>query len=284
MKRLLLISLAGLLISSCGTFFEHQGDRKVASIGRDVLYESEVLQLLPEEVSPEDSAALVRKYADTWALGKLLLLKAQKELSKADADVSDQVEEYRRNLLGFRYEKKYVESRLDTVVTDSEIEKYYGDHPANYVFPYSIVKARVARISTKSPYYDMIKEGFDAEDGSAKSRLEELCLAYAERYTDFGGQWIPVALLAKEIGEDIFSCEMRVDDRLSEKQDGDVACLVFIAGRVAPNELSPVEYNRENIKETIISKRKQELLSKLEQDLLVDAVSDKTLKIYTYDE
>ena len=45
-------------------------------------------------------------------------------------------------------------------------------------------------------------------------------------------------------------------------------------------EVSPFEYNVARIRETILGKRKQELLSKLEQDLLEDAHINGTLKIY----
>ena len=192
----------------------------MAAIGRDVLYESDVVKLLPENVSSEDSVKMVRRYVDTWAMSKLMLLKAGKELSKSDRNVDAQIEDYRRNLLGFRYEKAYIEANLDTVVTDAEIGKYYQDHPANYVFPYSIVKARVARVSPKSPYYEMILGDFDAVEKDDVSRLEKICYDSAERYTDFGGKWIPVSTLAKEIDEDLLTCESEIAHKsLFEKKD-----------------------------------------------------------------
>ena len=285
MKRIVPLIAAILLVSSCSSFLNHYGDRKVAAIGRDVLYESDVVKLLPENVSSEDSVKMVRRYVDTWAMSKLMLLKAGKELSKSDRNVDAQIEDYRRNLLGFRYEKAYIEANLDTVVTDAEIGKYYQDHPANYVFPYSIVKARVARVSPKSPYYEMILGDFDAVEKDDVSRLEKICYDSAERYTDFGGKWIPVSTLAKEIDEDLLACESEIAHKsLFEKKDETTSYLVFVTEYVAPDELSPVEYNWDNIKETIINKRKQDLLAKMEQELLEDALVNKTLKIYEYDE
>lgn len=286
MRHILPILAVILLVSSCGTFFSHYGDRRVAAIGRDVLYESEVARLLPEGVSPQDSAVMVRQYADTWALSKLLLLKAEKELSKADADVSGLVEDYRRNLLGFRYEKAYVESKLDTVVSEDEICQYHQEHPANFVFPYSIVKARVVKISTKSPYYEMIRDGFEAEQGAQLTELVKLCKSYAERYADFSGRWVPAATVARELGEETSSFESRIaSGSLFEiKSDESMVYLLYIIDRVAPDELSPVEYVSDAIKETIINKRKQALLSEMEQELLSDARNDGKLIIYDYDE
>ena len=56
--------------------------------------------------------------------------------------------------------------------------------------------------------------------------------------------------------------------------------LIFIEEKVDAGEVSPFEYNVARIRETILGKRKQELLSKLEQDLLEDAHINGTLKIY----
>lgn len=284
MKRILIFLSVALLLSSCNSLIRY-GDRRVAAIGRDVLFESDVQKLLPENISPQDSAAMVRKYVDTWALSKLLLLKAEAELSKSDRDIEKQIEDYRRNLLGFRYEKSYIESRLDTLVNDKEIEEYFNTHQANYMFPYSIVKARVARISTKSPYYEMIKGGFKAESASDVLALEELCMSSAERYVDFGKAWTGVGALARELGMGVSECETAVaTQRFFEIENESGSYIVYVLDRVAPNEVSPLDYNRENIKESIISRRKQNLLVQLEQDLLEEAVSKKKLKIYNYDE
>ena len=48
---------------------------------------------------------------------------AETELSKGEKDVSREIESYRRSLLKYRYEQKYVNQRLDTAVTEADIEK-----------------------------------------------------------------------------------------------------------------------------------------------------------------
>lgn len=53
---------------------------------------------------------------------------------------------------------------------------------------------------------------------------------------------------------------------------------------VAPGEVTPFEYNSEKIKEIIISRRKQELLSNLQRDILRDALNNNKIKIIDEDE
>ncbi|MDD2595408.1 MAG: hypothetical protein PHD11_06285 [Bacteroidales bacterium] len=287
MRKIVLLLLVLILAISCESinYSSKKGDRKVARIGRDVLYESEITKLMPQGVSSEDSVKMVRQYIDTWALSKLLLLKAEEQLSKSEKDVTSEVEEFRSTLLGFRFEKLYLEERLDTVVTNEDAEKYFEDHSRNYIFPNSIIKGRIIRISPASPYYEMIKSGYKVTEDQEVKDLKELCFSSADKYIDFNNQWVDAYIVAKEIGETIESCEKLLAGGNSfEITSEDCNYLIFITERIAPNEISPFEYNVDRIRETVISKRKQELLAKLERDLLTDAVNNKILNIYNQNE
>ena len=273
-----------LLVAGC-SFIEKRGrslqDRRVARIGHEVLYESDIVRMMPDGVSSADSAAMVSRYINTWALDRLLLLKAEEQLSKAERDVTAEVEEFRSTLLGFRFEKRWVEERLDTTVTLEEARLYYEEHPSSSIFPYPLVKARVIRISTGSPYYETIKSAYTVTLEQDVAELRELCYSSAERYADFGGEWIPLSQLAKELGTDIETCTREVlPRRSSEMKFNDSNYLIFIEEKVDAGTVSPFEYNVARIRETILGKRKQELLTKLEQDLLEDAHINGTLKIY----
>lgn len=287
MKKLVLLLCLIAALASCEALRStwHSQDRRVARIGGDVLYESEVVKLLPPGTSSEDSAQLVRQYVDTWALSKLLLIKAEEALSKGDRDISQQMEELRRNILGFRYEKLYVEKNLDTVVPIKELQDYYSEHPMNYTFPYSVVKARVARVSHVSPYFETIRSGFKLNNPTSNAELSELCRSAAQKYTEFSGDWISSSVLASEIGISVEDCEKDLSGgSFSEYDQGDNATFVYVYDIVPSGEVSPFDYNKKRIQETVISKRKQELVTRLERELLDEAVGNKKLKIYNYDE
>lgn len=276
-----------LLLVSCEGFRSnwHNSDRKVAKVGKDVLYESDILPLLPDGISSEDSAAMVRQYVNTWALSRLKVKKAEEQLSKSEKDVSAQVEEYRNNLIGFRYEKLFIEERIDTVVTEQEIENYYKEHKESFITSSSVVKARVVHLASKSSYYSMIRDMLDVTSPEDVSSLEELCFFSADRYNDFGKDWTDISTFAREVGSDAESLEadIRRGDYFTREIDGSTV-MVQIMEKVVAGEVSPLEFNKSRIKETLISRRKQELLSTLERDLLEEAAGNNTLKIYSYDE
>lgn len=262
------------------------GSRRIAKIGGSVLYEKDILPLLPEGVSPEDSAYMVQQYINTWALSRLKLIKAGEMLSKEEKDITKEVEDYRSNLLAYRYEKSFMESRIDTVVSAEELEKYYEDHPQSFKYPYSIVKGRVIALSKNSPNYDKVKKSFTAKDEEEVTKLKEMCVSYAQSYEDFGTEWVSMPVLARAVpGLDAVSCETifsNGDSYIKSSEEADY--FIFIAEKCSAGRLAPYDYCRQTVKDAVISMRKQEILSKLEQDLLKDALDNNKLKIYKSDE
>lgn len=284
MKRALILLLAVLPVCSCdmlGRLFSDSQDNKVAAVGKSALYRSDVEKIVPAGLPLEDSIKMAQQYIDNWALGELLLSEASERLSKEQKDISVQVAEFSKNLLTFRYEKLCVDERLDTVVTMEEAEAYYKENSADYVSQCSVIKGRVISISRKSPYYEMIRENYKSENGADVDLLEQTCFTAAQKYSDFGKRWVPASALAKELGIDVAECESDLSkSRAYEKDVDGQHFLVYIQDRTAPGEVSPMEYNYESISDVLISKRKKEILSSLEQELFENGLVNGKIKYY----
>ncbi|MBR5735270.1 MAG: hypothetical protein IKX60_00545 [Bacteroidales bacterium] len=279
MKRLCAYAAIVLLTTSCSLF---QSRRDVlARIGKDVLYKNEVEKLVPAGTSPEDSAYMVDQYVQSWALTRLKTLKAQEQLTPEERDISKEIEAFRNDLLSFRYEKMFMESRIDTVVSREQIVEYYETHPESFKYDYSLVRARYIIINVRSPYYSQIKELYRSKDEEKVAELEELSRSYAERYEDYGGRYVSIPQLARDVGMLVSDLE-----EIAAKQSGYILegeqknILICFVSRLAPHTLTPIDYNEEKIKDAIISIRKQEILSKLERDLLNEALENKKLQRY----
>ena len=279
MKRLCALMALVLLATSC-SLFQSRGD-VLAKIGKDVLYKSDVAKLVPPGTSPEDSAYMVDQYVQNWALVRLKTLKAAEQLTPDERDISKEIESFRNDLLSFRYEKMFMESRIDTVVSRDQIEAYYEEHPQSFKYDYPVVRARFIVINVRSPYYSQIKELYKSKDEDKVAELAELSRSYAERYEDYGGRYVSIPQLAKDVGMMVSDLEEISAKQSSYILEGEQKnTLIFFIDRYAPGELTPLEFNEEKIKDAIISIRKQEILSKLEQDLLKEALENKKLQIY----
>jgi len=282
-KRIFILLLTLLCVTSCDwidRLFHSKGD-VIARVGTDMLYTYEAEKLIPKGISSADSIRMIEQYVHSWAMNKLLLDKAEKTLPKSEKDIENEIETFRKDLLTFRYEKYYLEERLDTLVTPEETKEWYESHQDDFILPYSIVKVRLVRISMKSPYYLEIKEMLNTAYGEELSALEELCYASSEKYTDFLKGWITSSTLASEMGIQVTDCEaLLASGSFLETDSGTAHYIIYVLDRVAPGSVTPLDYNLANIHDLIVSRRKQDLMITLEQDLFKEAIENKKFKRY----
>ena len=196
-----------------------------------------------------------------------------------------ETEEYRNALIKYRYEQAYVESHLDTTVTDDQIDAYFEAHKADFVLKEPVVKARFVRMNAGSPYKrrlsKLIQGSTDDEYGEVS---DEDSLAYrsALRYTDYGGKWIPASTLARELGTDYETMFRKAHDGFVEieSEEEGLVLMAQITDIVEEGKTAPVEYEGERIREILLSARRQSLLSGLERDLLENARAEKKFVIH----
>ncbi|MBO8485882.1 MAG: hypothetical protein IAB78_05610 [Bacteroidetes bacterium] len=281
-RIIFICGIALLTLSSCRAISSllHDDD-VVAEVGHHMLFRSDVASLIPDGTSPEDSLRLALQYINIWASDLVFLDIAEEQLSKEELDVSAELEEYRRSLLKYRYEQRYVNERLDTLVSDFQIDEYYQTHVENFVLDIPIVKARFLRIDAASPNLEVIRKKMSSSQMQDLVEADSLSYFSAVKYTGFGDRWIDMVTLAKEFGRDYAELLASMKNGIIQTQDEyGKANVAYIADFIPAGEIPPVEYCRDRIKDIIISIRKQALVSALEQDLLEDARDKGKFKIF----
>ena len=284
MKKGLLL-LAALAVSCqmvhrvSDTAAELFGDEVVARVGEHRLLQSALAQYIPVGVSSEDSLALARQYINAWAEVLLFLDMAEAQLSKEEKDVSEELEEYRRTLLKYRYEERYINERLDTLISEAEIRAFYEAHADRFTLDRPLLKTRYMVIPPDARALKTIRTLMSSDD--AMETLAADSLAAAIRYADSSDSWMDAILLARELGTDEASMMKALRNRFIEftGEDGNlrVAYVVDMAPKGSP---APLEYCQERIRDILLSARKHDLTSGLERDLLNDARNKGKFVIY----
>ena len=257
-------------------------DEVVARLGNRKLYKTELDAFIPKGVSAEDSTKLALQYINTWATEQLFSDIAQQQLSKEELDVNAELEDYRRSLLKYRYEQRYVNERLDTVVLSQEIDDYYHSHEDLFVLDVPIVKARFLDIMQDSPNLELIKDKMSSSKIEDLEMADSLAYSSALRYEDSSEKWVDMVTFARNFGTDYGTLLSKAGkDGFIEIPDerGDVK-IAYICEMQRVGELAELDYCEDRIKDIIISTRKQTLLSDLERELLSDALDKETLIIY----
>ncbi|MBO4918441.1 MAG: hypothetical protein J5374_11260 [Bacteroidales bacterium] len=282
LRTILLCSLSVLLFScrAIGDFL-HDGD-VVAKVGQHKLYLTDLEAFIPNGTAPEDSTRLADQYIRSWAAEQLYLDMASEQLSKEEKDVSKELEAYKNSLLRYRYEQRYVNERLDTTVSRTDIEEYYDAHNDLFVLDIPILKARFLDIMEDSPNYETIRRRMSSNQYEDIVEADSLAYSSALRYVDWSDRWIDAVTMAREFGTDYGTMLSRLSGSYIEMREdrGDVKVAYVLETRRA-GTLAPLEYCEDRIRNIIISNRKHELLATLEQDLLDNALSKENFIIYS---
>ena len=257
------------------------GDEVVARVGDHRLFRSELAEYIPSGVSAEDSASLAQQYIQAWAEDLLFLDMAESQLSKEEQDVSRELEEYRHSLLKYRYEERYINERLDTLISDEEVRAYYKEHRDRFLVDRPLLKTRYMVIPSNSRSLKAIKGLMASDDAAETLAADSLAFTAALRYVDSSDAWMDAILLARELGTDEVSMMKALKGRFIEFPDeaGNLR-VAYVVDMVRKGEPAPLEYCTERIREIILSARKHELVSGLERDLLMDARNKEKFVIY----
>jgi len=279
MKNWLFIGIAALSVLSCkvvgrlgDTATELFQGEMVARVGEHRLFRSELDNYIPSGVSSEDSVGLAQQYIRAWAEDLLLLDMADEHLSKEEKDVTQELESYRRDLLKYRYEQLYINQRLDTLVTDAEIDAYYQAHPERLTLERPVVKARYMIISADSHNLKELRSKMSSEDDTELLEAESIASTTAIKYGDSSDTWMDIITLAQELGTDYRTLMGAIKNQFAELPDdaGNLR-IAYIVDMVQQGKTAPVEYCAERIRDIILNTRKHALVTGLEQDLLEDA-------------
>ena len=272
-KALVAILLAGIAAVSCEWVDKVISGETVASVGKARLSRAELNKALPSGLLPEDSVRLAHQYINAWASEIIFLQVAENQLSKEELDVSAELEEYRKSLLKYRYEQRYVNERLDTIFTDSQIREYYNAHQDRFVLRVPVVRADFLCISPDSPYIDEFRENIASDDAQRMQYSDSLAYFSAIRYETFGGKWINLNDLALEFGIDYSELlTYKKGDWIEYEGGTGLLHLAFIKSFVPAGKIAPLEYATPLIKDILLSIRKKELVSALEDQLVEDAI------------
>ena len=285
MKSLRFITVCLMLaaLASCQAVrnFIHDDD-VIAQVGMHKLYRTDLESFVPDGLSREDSTNIADQYIRTWASEQLYLDMATEQLSKSEKDVSKELDAYRNSLLRYRYEQRYVNERLDTTVTRAEIEEYYQAHKDLFVLDVPILKARFVDIMQDSPNIDVIRKKMSSTKYEDIVLTDSLAYSSALKYADYSEEWVNAVSLAREFGTDYGTMLSRLSGSCIEFQEdrGDIK-IAYVLDIQKAGTLAPLDYCEERIEDIIISNRKHQLLSTLEQDLLDDALAKEKFVVYS---
>ncbi|MDI1354934.1 MAG: hypothetical protein PSX36_08450 [bacterium] len=278
------IATIALLLLACKAPQEDTPSSKVkiiAKAGDKVLNADEFRTNFVSTGIIKDSSYNAKKSIESWATESLFYQEALSKLVSEEIQIEEQVEEYRQTLVNYIYQSKLVEANLDTLVSPDEIESYYNDHRDNFILKDNIVKVNYLKVPLKAQGLPKIKRLLWSVNEKDKLQLLELCSQNAENFFLNDSTWLFLDDIKKEIPalkeQPDFSLRT---GKVLEFSDEEYYYFLKIKDEKVKNGLSPLIFERNNIKKFILNNRKSQLVSQYKQIMLEKAKADKRFVIY----
>ncbi|HCM59711.1 MAG TPA: hypothetical protein DIS74_04945 [Bacteroidales bacterium] len=259
-------------------------DRKaVARAGDRVLYLDQIpTGLVVSGMSQSDSISAVQSYIRQWSRKELLALRAEENLTpEYKAEVNRQLNEMRNNLLIYQYQQQLIIQKMDTTVSDSELQDYYVSNLSTFTLTTNLVKALYIKVPSGMSETDRIRKLYRSQEAADMQELEAICTQNGLLYDDFNDEWINFTQLLLEVPLESDNQEQWLERNSSvELRDDRYSYFLAIREYRLRNSVAPFEYIRSQVRTIILNNRRNDFLQKLEDGIYNEAVSNNTLKLY----
>lgn len=271
--------LFGLLIFvqlSCGS--EENEGKLIASVGDYELYSTDLVFL---NYTSKDSAEKVSHYVDKWVEQHILIDEAEKDPEIDQTGIEKKVADFKHDLLIHQLENSRINDQLDTVVSTKEIEAYYQDHKDDFQLNDYLVKVLYLKIPLDAPEIEKIGAAYKLRKDEDLETIEVYAKMYASNFYYDIESWIYFDDLLKEIPlQDINKDRFILKRSKIRFEENGFYYFLNIVDYKLKNSISPLSFERENIKARIINLRIKKLREEIKNDIIKKAYEENKVNLY----
>ena len=267
-----------LLILSCSNINNDNSNDLIARAGENFLYQND----LPSFSSRQDSLLRYKNFVELWAKQKLLYDLSITNLSQSKKNELDLlIEKFKIDLYINSYKDLIVNSRIDSIVTNEEIESYYNANIDNFTLNETLLKYRYLKVPSDNININRIRRYIQRLSNDDRDFLDSLNFQFAELKVN-DSVWFAerdVISSIEFINQTNKSNFMRVN-RLYEIKDDQYINYFIVKDLLKSGNIPPLSYLYDRIKLNIINQRKIDLIQNINKEILNDAIKSSKYEIY----
>lgn len=269
LRKFFSMGILCIILSAC---FGGKGDNRIAKVGDYELFETDLAFLT---YTKADSAEIVSAFVNNWIEEHILLMAAEEMESIDQTEIDKKVADYRKDLLIHEMETIKLDEKLDTNVTEEEILSYHRSHKEDFQLNDYLVKVLYLKIPTDAPNLSKIENVYRLQKPGDLETVETYAKIYATNFYYDIESWIYFDDLLKEIPlNDINKDRFILNLSKIRFEDNGFYYFVNILDYKLKNSISPLDFERENIKARVLNLRIKETRDQLKKEL-IDAAYDK---------
>ena len=244
----------------------------IASVGSATLTQSDLIRLIPPATEPEDSARIADQIVNTWIREQCVVQMAEENLPDTALNFQAELDRYRKSLVIYAYERALVSEKLDTVITEAEMENYYKQNKDDFQLRDYLIKVIYLKVNQEAPRQRQVAKWLENATDENLNKLEEYAFQYAENYFVNVDNWLFLDDLIKELpGTDMLRERLLTPGQPLELEEGDYKYFVRVIDVRLKDGVAPLSVVREDIRSIILNSRKVELVAAMRNEAFVEA-------------
>lgn len=268
------------LIACSNTDSEH-AENALARVNEKYLYLEDISSLIQNSDTYEDSMLIIRNYTENWIKEQLVLNKAKINLTEEQQNFDKQLENYKNSLLIYSFEEKLIEQKLDTSISETDIEIYYVYNQENFELKENIVKSIFVKVPLNAPNLEKVNKWVTSSKMNDNDLLNEYCVQFAEKCSFDTSNWISFDKLNEQLPQPIGNPLQFLQSQSSfQDQDSLFKYFLFIKDYRIRSSLSPKGFVREQIKAIILNQRRINLIKEIKKEIFEEGTAKQRYEVY----
>ena len=282
MNKYFLTILCLLFFCSCNYLTQDASIIPIARVNNSYLYNDDIIDLISENTTKEDSTLIVNNFINRWATKQLLIDQSMINLSQEKQDFfNEMVNQYKTDLYTEAYKSSIILKQLDTVILKKEYEDYYNLNKRNFRLNDELLKVRYIQVDINFLNLRVLEKKIKRYDSIDKKDLINLSIKF-KSFNLNDSIWIKSNVLIGRLPvlkEE--NLKLLKKPNYTQLQDSLGVYLIKIEATLKTNDIAPLSYVRPTIEQIILNKRKQDLLKKIQKDITIDAIKNENFEIFT---
>lgn len=254
------------LMLACGDDTSGNEDPVLARVHQKELRLSELDGMFANNATAEDSALVIQAFVNRWSRDAILQWEAERNLPP-DLNIDRLVRDYRASLVSSHYEEVLVKMRLDSSISQSELEAYYEEHKSQYQLERPIVRCLFIRVPYPLEDEASLQQLWNNGRIQDTTALAVYCDRFAEVALLQPAAWYSLDDIAQQLPEGVITA-----DNVSKKgefsmREGSYR-YYFRLLEVKPRlEIAPLSYVEEQARKVILHNRKRKVLEEAREEI-----------------
>ena len=254
----------------------------IARVHDQYLYAEDLEGITDPGMNQSDSTGRVQIYIDSWIRKQLLIHEAAKQIQFDEADIERKILDYRYSLMGYEYQNYYINQHLSTNVSDQEINTYYQENLDNFLLKQNIIRCRYVKLPKSAPRSERVSRWLQSGSEESLEELNSYCLSFANAYQLDDQVWMEFDEVIKNSPMAEFPNKVQFlrNNRYYETSDDDFRYFLKIEEYKISDNVSPLDFVKDDIRNIILNKRTVELAMELEEKVFNDASEKEEFEIF----